>query len=203
MNMEIQRQLVHLAGFLSVILAVFIGRLIVVYFFTAAAVLGIYSIYIKKERERLNLIEKMETKIREFVMKFERKNIPRPFTGAIWFFLTSGVVYLIFPLDIASAAVLMLAIGDSFSTLAGIHLGRHRIIGKKTLEGTLACFIGCLFSVFFAPLYVVIPGAVAATLAEIAPDLRIFSGMKKKGWIDDNLLIPVVAGIVMLAVTCL
>ncbi len=203
MDGEIKRQLVHLAGFLSVLLAFYIGRLIAVYFFMAAFVFWAYSFYIKRERERLNLLEKLETRFRNVLLKFERKDIPRPFMGAIWFFFTAGLAFLIFPLDIASASVFMLSIGDSFSTLVGIHFGRHKIVGKKSLEGTLACFLGCLFTLLIIPPLVVVPGAVAATLAEILPDIGVLKNLKNKGWIDDNFLIPIIAGAVMLAAAAL
>jgi len=203
MKKEMQRQLVHVAGFLFVVLALFIGRFVVVYFFLAAAILGMYSIYIKREIQRLNLLERMERKVRDFILKFEREDVPRPFTGAVWFFFTGGLVFLIFPLTIASAAVLMLAIGDGFSTLIGTHFGRHRITEHKTVEGSLTCFIGSLSSIFFLPISLALLGSLVATIVEIIPDLKPLRGLKNKGWLDDNFLIPILAGVVVFAASAL
>jgi dolichol kinase len=86
----------------------------------------------------------------------------------------------------------------------GKWIGRTRLPGKgktgkvKTLEGSLACLIACLmvgFIFYFAGLDVgwlaVLVGALGATVAEAIPlPLPL----------NDNLIIPLFAGLVMVAI---
>ena len=189
--------MVHLSGFLFVILAQFIGQLIVVYFFAVALTLLLYSQIILKEFEHANIFARIESRVRDFTMKFERDRVPRPFTGAIWFFVSMGITFLVFPLPVASAAGLMLSIGDSLSTLIGKRFGKTKILGRKTAEGTLSMFAGSLAAIWFFPVIPVLLAAAAATAAELAPESRFLRRFSERGLIDDNILVPLVGGVIL------
>lgn len=198
MKIEIRRQLVHISGIIFVFLAQYIGQIIVFYFFAVALTLLLYSQIILKELERANILTRLESKIRNFTMKFEREQIPRPFVGAIWFFFSLGLTFLVFPLPIASAAGFMLSIGDGLSTLVGKHFGRIKTIGQKTLEGTAALFLGSLTAALFVPLPVAALGALAAAIAELMPEIAPLARLRNRGLLDDNLLVPLLGGAVVL-----
>jgi len=198
--MESRRQLLHLSGLLFVALAQFTGGLAAaIYFFMIAATFLVYSEYVRREKKRLaGFMDVMEKRIRGFASKFERDMIPRPFLGAFWFYVGCGTAFLIFPLPAASAACAILAVGDALSTLFGSKFGRHVLVGKKTVEGSVAFFAGAvLVSLMFVGAWAALAGSVAATAAELLPDTALLSRAKKMGLLDDNLLIPVVAGLVM------
>jgi dolichol kinase len=73
----------------------------------------------------------------------------------------------------------------------GKSIGRRKI-GSKTLEGSAACFLGSLAGgIFFVNPLLAIIGALAAALAELIPR------------VDDNLTIPILAGLVMFSVSIL
>jgi len=94
------------------------------------------------------------------------------------------VVLLIFPRVIACVALAFLALGDTAAELVGRAVGRVRIVGPKTLEGTLACFAVCfLAGWYFLGWELALVGAGVAALAELV------SG----GWVD-NFSIPLAAG---------
>jgi dolichol kinase len=82
------------------------------------------------------------------------------------------------------------------AALVGISLGRVKI-GKKSLEGTVACFITCFLIgiVLFwrIPLfeYVALVGAMSAAIVELWAPLNV----------DDNFTIPVLSA-VMLQMIC-
>jgi dolichol kinase len=140
-----------------------------------------------------------ESRFRGLAAGFERKSAARPFAGAIWFYFSCGLAFLVFPLPVASAAGAVLAVGDSFSTLVGLKFGRRRVVGRKTLEGVLAFFaISLPVSLFFVGMCPAFFGSLAATIAELIPDMKKLENLKKRGWMDDNLLIPLAAGAVML-----
>jgi len=199
--MESRRQLLHLSGLLFVALAQFIGGLAAAtYFFMIAATFLVYSEYVRREKKRLaGFMDSMEKRIRGFASKFERDMVPRPFLGAFWFYVGCGAAFLFFPLPEASAACAILAVGDAMSTLFGSKFGRHVLVGKKTVEGSVV-FFACamLVSLFLVGAWTALAGSIAATAAELLPDTAPLSRIKRKGLLDDNMLIPVIAGLVMM-----
>ncbi len=190
MRTELPRQFIHLSGLLFIILAQFIPKEITITYFLLIALFFLsYSLYIRREERKLtHFIKRLENKFRDFAMRFEREEYFRaPFQGAFWFYFSCALALLLFPFNIASAACCMLAVGDSLSTLIGVKFGRHKIVKKKTLEGSLAL----LTSSFVAGMFFVNPvlsfaGALAAAFAELLPK------------INDNLTIPLISGSVML-----
>lgn len=200
MSRELSRQVVHLSGILFVILLFYIpAGLVSLYSFVLSLGLLVYAAYLRLERNRLlRLLERIESPFRKALLHFEYRQEQSPmFAGAFWFFFSLGLAALIFPLPIAAAAMWMLSVGDVFSTLVGKGCGKRKVIGKKTLEGSLAMFFSCLTAVIFLPILPVILGSVVAVLAELLPEYKGLQKPRTKGIIDDNLLIPLAAGIVM------
>ena len=201
---ETRRKLVHISGLLFVVLAQFSGKWVAAFYFMfIAATLLIYSEHIKREHRRFNgFVKRFEENLRDAVMALERKDIPRPFVGAFWFFFGCGITFIIFPLGVASAACAMLAAGDGLSTIIGMRFGKHKIIGKKSFEGSLAMlFFSLAAALFFVSPKIAALGAVVATAVELLPETSLFQAHRKSGFLDDNFLIPVVSAAVMLAVS--
>lgn len=199
MKREIPRQFVHLSGLIFIIIAQFTGGLIVSFYclFIALTFL-LYSEFVRGEGKRLErFVRRLESRVRDFVSSFDRDNIARPFLGAFWFYLAFGLTLLVFPLGVASAACIILAVGDSLSTLTGRAWGRHRI-GGKTMEGALAFLVSSFLA---ASLFITLPlaliGALAGALAELLPELGFLKKLHVRGLIDDNLLIPLISGAVI------
>ncbi|MBD3259220.1 hypothetical protein GF371_01155 [Candidatus Woesearchaeota archaeon] len=128
-----------------------------------------------------------------FLLKLERKKNLRlmPGKGAIFFCIGSLITLLLFPKNVALASIMILAIGDSFANIFG-PLGRIRNVfhDRRKLEGAIIGFIGASFGAgLFVRPWIAILGALCAMLAELI-NLEEFH-------IDDNLLMPVIAGIIM------
>ncbi len=110
---------------------------------------------------------------------------------------SAAFTIFIFREEIAVVALLYLSLGDSVAALAGKHFGRIRLVGQRTLEGSLAAFNACLlvslfalwvspsFGWYFTPVTLLV-GSLVATLSELfyLP-------------LDDNFRIPVFAGLAM------
>ena len=86
---------------------------------------------------------------------------------------------------------MVLAFGDSVSHLFGLHFGKTKTIlsDTKMLEGTIAGFVAGFFGalVFVSPIEAFF-ASLAAMVAE-AIEIKI-----KAERIDDNLIIPFIAG---------
>jgi diacylglycerol kinase (CTP) len=79
---------------------------------------------------------------------FIRKSEHTYLTGSSFATVSVGIVYLAFPKQIAALSVLFLAIGDPLASLFGNLYGKRKIIGDKSLSGSLAAFIACAVTAF-------------------------------------------------------
>jgi len=116
-------------------------------------------------------------------------------TTASYVLVAALVAYLVFGRDIALLSVGFLAVGDVAAAIVGRHMGRTRLFGKA-LEGDLACFISCLATGLVLQyvglnvgLVTILAGSIGATVAQA---IRMP--------VDDNLVLPLFAGVVMAAV---
>lgn len=105
-----------------------------------------------------------------------------PGKGTIFFFI--GVLFCLefFGRDIAITSIVVLSVLDSVSTIAGINFGKHKIYGKKSLEGTLAGIAAStvVLLLFISPATALVLSVVAGITELVSP-------------VDDNLTIPVVS----------
>lgn len=136
-----------------------------------------------------------------FLRNFEREEQIKifPGRGSLFFFIGVLLVLQLFEKDIALAAIMILTLGDSVSHLVGRYFGRIKNIfnghSRKLLEGTYA---GVLAGFFGALFFVPVPEAFFGSLGAMIAEALEFNMNKKS--IDDNLIIPLVAGTVMLLV---
>lgn len=127
------------------------------------------------------------------LQKFERKkDIERfPGKGVIFYFIGIYLSLLIFSKEIAMASIMILALGDSVSHLYGLHYGKisHPFSNTKFLEGTIAGFAaGFIGALIFLPWLEAFFASLAAMIVE-AIEIKI--GTEQ---VDDNLIIPIIAG---------
>lgn len=131
--------------------------------------------------------------IYQLLQKLERSEELKRFPGkgTIFYFIGVLVSLMLFPKDIAMASIMVLALGDSVSHLYGLHYGKikHPLSKTKFLEGTIAGFIAGFIGAFvFLPWHEAFFASLAAMIAESA---EINAGMQQ---VDDNLVVPFVAG---------
>jgi dolichol kinase len=112
-------------------------------------------------------------------------------TGASWVFIGSWLTIFLFPKEIAVLSLLFLSLGDTAAALVGMRFGKTAI-GSKSWEGFVGGTVICmLVALLFPriPWVVSFPGAVGAMVVELLPVP-----------IDDNLRIPIIAGVVMVLI---
>ncbi len=110
-------------------------------------------------------------------------------TGSTFIMLAFTVSLVVFPKPIAVAVMYYTVLGDGMASLVGKKWGRLKL-GRRTLEGSIACFVTCLavgWMVDGLSLSLVLVGALGATAAE---------GLSGKA--DDNMTIPFISGLVMM-----
>jgi len=129
-----------------------------------------------------------------FLENFDRpEDIKRfPGKGALFFFLGSAATLYLFGIQIASASILILAIGDSLNILVGKPFGRvtNPLNSRKMIEGSFAGFVGGFIAAsFFVPW---MPAMIAAAVAMIV-EMIDFKEMQ----VNDNILVPLFSGLVL------
>ena len=130
-------------------------------------------------------------------------------TGATFILASAFLCTLIFHLrpDISAIVLNLFILGDAVAAIVGLSIGRIKI-GKKSLEGSLACFFLCFLLFYFvfpyvpllldtwggqAPLLLIFMVSFSITVLELFP-LKL----TKKITVNDNLYVPVVTGLMML-----
>ena len=108
-------------------------------------------------------------------------------TGATYYLISAFLCIFFFAKMIAIVCIFFMVLGDMAAALVGKKWGRTKLLGKKSLEGSAACFIVCtaIALVKLNPVIAIV-GALVATIVELIP----FP-------IDDNLTVPLISGAVM------
>ncbi len=119
-----------------------------------------------------------------------RRHELKDFTGATYLLFAAMLSVAIFKGEIAFCALVFLSVGDTFAAVIGMNYGRRKFIGmRKSLEGSLGCFVSCLiFGLIFywnQPVMIV-SGSLAAAVAELV-NIPV----------DDNVKIPIASGFAM------
>lgn len=133
-----------------------------------------------------------------FLERYEREEDKKTFPGKgmVFFFIGVLLVVQLFEQEIALAAIMILALGDSISHIVGGRFGRIKNIfngrSKKLFEGTLAgIFAGFIGAILFVPVYEALIASFVAMAAEVVEiDFN-------HNTLDDNVVVPLVAGTVI------
>jgi len=186
-KLELNRRLFHMGfGLLIVLLFYFdiLTSLILLTVITTSLILSVLS-------------RKYKIPIIYWGLKtFERKENLKKFPGRGVIYYLAGTLFVIvfFQKDIALASIMILALGDSFSHLVGRYYGtiRHPFSNKKFLEGAIA---GIIFGFGGAVIFVKpLEAFLASLIAMVVEGFELKLGMER---VDDNIVIPVVAAIVI------
>lgn len=192
-KLEIRRQLFHIA--LGILLVFLIDNGVINAYILAALVAVGLVISFQSTRQKIPVIS-------WFLKRFERPRERRRFPGkgALFYLIGSLIVVILFPKDIALASIMVLALGDSVSHFWGSHFGQisNPLSDKKFLEGSLAGFAaGFLGAVLFVSPF---EAAAASLTAMAAEAIEVKIGLEQ---VDDNLIVPFVAGAIIWVVRIL
>ena len=187
---HIGRKVYHLAGGLGLLSLYFVFNRDRALLFYA----GLFLFVLTLDLLRLNVPSLNQFVLTKF-SSFIRANEEHRLTGMAPYVLGIGLSLFLYRVDIAVAAICFLAFGDVAATTIGERYGRTKI-GNKSLEGSLAFVVAAVSVGLLLPLVgitvvpgVILIGAIVAAGVELLP-LPV----------NDNLVIPLVSGGVMMLV---
>jgi dolichol kinase len=209
---EISRKLLHLFALLMPIGIFYAPYWSFPWFLVPAIlfVLFISSVTIEMLRFKIPSIQKVVLFFFGHMMRKEEHFVVSGWTWVIGAAFLCSVLFKERP-HISFIALTLFILGDAMAALIGISAGRIKI-GKKTLEGSIACFITCIILFFIVFPYVpglfeslgskkglsvisIILTSVAVTFFELIP-LKI----THKITINDNLGVPVITGYFLMGI---
>ena len=180
---EISRKAIHILNIVIPLsyIYIFTNKIDMIIFLSAMV---IFCFFIEISRNQNSFISKIFEKYLSFMMRsFEKQG---SLTGSTWVFAGALITIVLVPRPFCLLALFFLAFGDTVAALVGIKFPFIKI-GNKTLSGSFACFVMCLFVAlilnFDISLKVILIGAFTATIAELI-SIKI----------NDNILIPVLSG---------
>lgn len=178
LRFEIKRQLVHMSGGALISVLAFVLKPVYGWLVVLPVIAGI-AVFL--------LIPKTipELKMSNHVLfHFERKEDLKcfPYRGAVYFGLGILFPLALLPTAPACAAIIVLSVGDAFSTVFGKWFGRKK--KGKTIEGFAAFVLSSfLAALFYVDVKTAVLFSVAGALAEIQPH------------VNDNISIPLILSV--------
>lgn len=121
---------------------------------------------------------------------FERRAI----TSGTWYATSFALLAWTLPPALVAASIAVLALGDPAASVVGRRWGRVRLGGRRTLEGSLALVLVGGGAAYAA---LALFGTDGLPLAAAAAAAGALAEHLSRGRLDDNLTIPLVAGLAM------
>jgi dolichol kinase len=206
---EIQRKLLHLFALLMPVSILYASRWSFPPLLVPIVLFALFSASLAVElcRFRQPVVQKLMLSAFGSMMRKEEQCCK--ITGSTWVIGAAFLCCILFWSHpyVSFIALTLFIIGDAVAALVGIRFGRIKI-GRKSLEGSLACFTICmvLFMAAFpavpglldrwggrAPTLLIVAVSLVITLFELIP-LRVSKGLV----INDNIAVPVLAGYTIL-----
>jgi dolichol kinase len=188
-QLELRRQLIHATGIFVAILIrevykIFQGWLVPASLLLVIIFVGYGISYLHRGGVKLPILTRI-------IRDSERdKDKEFPGRGALRFFMGSFFTLLIFRNSpaIVVAGIIVLALGDSASTLGGVAFGRHKLFynHEKSIEGTLSGLIAAFLGLMILTQFSLELAVIASLVGVIVESLPL--------GVDDNLTVPVAAG---------
>lgn len=178
---ELKRKVLHFCGLFYILGYYFLPRTTVLW------IMGVLSTVITL----FDFSRLYYPNLNQFLLKLfgglyrpEEEKLP---SGLPFTFFGAFLTMLFFPQEkIVLSALGYQVFGDGLAALVGLEFGRIKI-GKKSLEGSLTCFLVCLVIGFaFLDYKIAFLGAVIATIVELLPMPLPF---------NDNLSLPLLSAL--------
>ena len=136
---EFSRKIIHLLNIIIPLVYLYLikDRMDMLIFIS---VILICCFFVEVLRNQFSFFYKFFKKYLHFMMRDHEKE--GGITGATWFFTGSLFTIILIPKPYCIVALLFVAVGDTFAALIGMNYPFLKI-GRKTLSGSIACFVTC------------------------------------------------------------
>lgn len=186
-DLHLERKMTHVLGILAMVVVHHVFSLQTCWWILIS--LGVPLLLLDFFRHRVEFLQKLSVKLFGAIM---RRRELHGYTGTTYLLLGTAIILALFPHNVVSLSLLFVAFGDPLASFVGLKFGSLKIVGKKTLEGSLAAYAICALVAYFfytwkvlmlEHIYIVtlLSGFIGAA-SEILPLFKI----------DDNLVQPVV-----------
>lgn len=187
-DLHLARKLWHVGGILTMVLIYqFIGHQLALKVMGVAALFGIAFDFSRLKFPRMNAFALKFFGI--FMREHERESL----AGSTYLFIGVLTLLWFFPRPIIILTLMFLAVADPLASYVGIRYGKDKLIGSKSLQGTLAAFFACTV---IAAIYLGYNGLMTERIL-IVSLLSGLSGAVSEllpiGKLDDNLSFPVLS----------
>ena len=91
-------------------------------------------------RHRIPVLQKLTLRLFGAIMR--RRELHQT-SGTTYLLFGTAIILVIFPHNIVALSLLFLALGDPLASFVGVKYGSLKIVGKKTLEGSMAAYAIC------------------------------------------------------------
>jgi len=208
---EITRKLLHLFALLMPVGIFYLPKFSLSPLIAAGVLAFLFagSVVVEYLRFRIPMIQKIFYIFFGSMLRDEESGKTTGSTFVIGAALLCAILFTLFTnkFHVAFMVLFIFILGDAIAAIVGQSIGRIKI-GKKSLEGSLACFLMCLllfFGVFpFFPglldswhgkvsVPIAVMVALSTTIFELVP-LKITRNFV----INDNLAVPVISGFLMI-----
>lgn len=191
---EIVRKSIHLTSLAIPILYIFATKSLALSILIPMALVAV----------TIDLLSKFNPKVREWLKKnfggmlrkHELKKKKIRLNGASWVLISAVITVAIFPKVVAITAFLILIICDIFAAIIGRKYGKTKLF-NKTWEGTYAFFVSGLITISIFGAAMKMPVSYYLSAAAAVMVSAFIEAAAKRIKLDDNLAIPMSAGIVL------
>ncbi|MES2768558.1 MAG: hypothetical protein V4596_05365 [Bdellovibrionota bacterium] len=193
-DLHLARRIYHMLGAGTIAaLYYFMPRKEMLILFVGFTLLCVCVDLFRLKSKKLN--DKLLATFGSFVRKSEVNNL----TGMTYLTIGVTAIAVIFPKEIVTLSLLMLAVGDPISSIFGIMYGKDVLVGKKTLQGTIAGFIACALVsiVYFSGTGLMSERLILASL--VAGLIGAISELTPVFGLDDNFTFPILSACLLWA----
>ncbi len=122
-----------------------------------------------------------------------RKDEEKTLSGMSMMMVGIFITAYLFPPSIVILSLLLLGLGDPISSIVGTIYGKDKIVGNKSLQGTLAGFVVCTVASFTYFVYTGIMSERLLFVSLLAGLIGAISELVPIGRLDDNFTIPIMS----------
>ena len=114
-------------------------------------------------------------------------------------FMLVGVTFniLFLPRTVVPLTLLFLAVADPLASFVGINWGKDKLVGNKSLQGSFAAFVACFLLSLGYFRYMEMMHERMFIVCLLAGLIGAASELMPVGKLDDNLVFPVMSGILL------